>query len=50
MWDWVWIGALYVLGMGFFHWLGGIGSAASAIQRWGHSHGERRRRAFTRRV
>jgi hypothetical protein len=45
MWGWIWVGVLYVLGMGFFHWLGGIGAAANAIQRWGHATGERRRRA-----
>ncbi len=44
MWDWVWIAVLYVLGIGFFRWLGGIGAAADAIQRWGHAHAERGRR------
>ena len=44
MWDWIWIGVLYVLGMGFFHWLGGVGAAANAIQGWGHASAERRRR------
>jgi hypothetical protein len=44
MWGWIGIAVLYVLGMSFFRWLGGIGSAADAIQRWGHSVGERRRR------
>jgi len=48
MWDWIWIGILYVLGMGFFRWLGGIGAAADAIQRWGHATGERRRRTSIR--
>jgi hypothetical protein len=37
MWEWIWIGVLYALGMGFFHWLGGIGSAADAIRRWGRA-------------
>jgi hypothetical protein len=50
MWGWVVILALYVLGMSFFRWLGGIGAAASAIQRWGHSVGERRRQSHTRSV
>ena len=45
MWSWLAIGVLYVLGMGFFRWLGGIGAAADAIRRWGHSSAERRRRA-----
>jgi len=44
MWDWIWIAVLYALGMSFFRWLGGIGAAADAIQRWGHGVGERRRR------
>jgi hypothetical protein len=44
MWGWILIGVLYVLGMGFFHWLGGIGAAADAIRRWGHSSAEQRRR------
>jgi hypothetical protein len=45
MWSWIVIGSLYVLGMSFFHWLGGIGAAADAISRWGHASAERRRRA-----
>ncbi len=45
MWSWIVIGVLYVLGMGFFRWLGGIGAAATALQRWGHATGERRRKA-----
>jgi hypothetical protein len=44
MWSWVVVAVLYVLGMSFFHWLGGIGAAADAIQRWGHAVGERHRR------
>jgi hypothetical protein len=44
MWDWIWIGALYLLGMSVFRWLGGLAAAANAIQRWGHATGERRRR------
>jgi hypothetical protein len=43
MWDWIWIAVLYMLGMSFFRWLGGLGAAASAIQRWGHATAERRR-------
>jgi hypothetical protein len=45
MWDWLLIIVLYVLGMGAFRWLGGVGAAADAIQRWGHTTAERRRRA-----
>jgi hypothetical protein len=37
MWNWIWIAVLYVLGMGFFRWLGGLGSAADAIKRWGRA-------------
>jgi hypothetical protein len=44
MWGWIGIAALYVLGMGFFHWLGGLGAAAEAIQSWGRTTAERRRR------
>jgi hypothetical protein len=45
MWGWILAGVLYVFSIGLFRWLGGIGAAASAIQRWGHATGERRRRA-----
>jgi hypothetical protein len=45
MWGWIWIVVAYVLGMGFFHWLGGIGAAGDAIKSWGAATGERRRRA-----
>jgi hypothetical protein len=44
MWGWIWIVVLYVLGIGFFRWLGGIGAAADAIERWGRVTAERRRR------
>jgi hypothetical protein len=44
VWGWVWIGALYVLAMSFFHWLGGIRAAGDAIKRWGQASGARRRR------
>ena len=49
MWQWLWIVALYLLSIGLFRWLGGIGSAAEAIQRWGHAVGERRRSQLPRR-
>jgi len=44
VWSWIGVALLYVAGMGFFHWLGGLSSAADAIQRWGRASGERRRR------
>jgi hypothetical protein len=44
MLGWIWVIALYVLGMSVFRWLGGLGAAATAIQRWGHATAERRRR------
>jgi hypothetical protein len=44
MWGWIWVVVLYVLGMSFYQWLGGLGAAADAIQRWGHATAERRRR------
>jgi hypothetical protein len=43
MWGWIWIAVMYVLGIGFFRWLGGIGAASDAIQRWGRVTAERRR-------
>jgi hypothetical protein len=45
MWGWIGIAVLYVLGMGFFHWLGGIGAAAEAFRRWGEATAQRRRHA-----
>jgi hypothetical protein len=44
MWGWIWIVGLYVLGMSFYGWLGGLGAAADANQRGGHATAERRRR------
>ena len=44
MWEWILIIVLYMLGIGFFRWLGGVGAAADAIQRWGHATAERRQR------
>jgi hypothetical protein len=45
MFTWIGIGALYLLGIGFFRWLGGIGAAADVIARWGRAAatGTRRR-------
>jgi hypothetical protein len=45
MWGWIGIGVLYAVVMGLFHWSGGIGAAADAIQRWGHASADRRREA-----
>jgi hypothetical protein len=42
--DWIWIVALYVLAIGLFRWLGGIGAAADAIASWGRASAERHRR------
>jgi hypothetical protein len=44
MWEWIAIALLYVLGMGFFQWLGGLGAAAEALERWGRASAERRGR------
>jgi hypothetical protein len=41
--SWIEIVLLYVLGMGLLGWLGGISSAADAIERWGRETAERRR-------
>lgn len=35
--DWIVVCVLYALGMGFFHVLGGLGSAAEAFRRWGEA-------------
>ena len=43
MWGWIWVIVLYVLGIGFFRWLGGVGAAADAIASWGRATAERRR-------
>ena len=42
--SWLVIGALYVLGIGLFRWLGGVGAASDAIASWGRATAERRRR------
>lgn len=44
MWGWIVTGVLYALGIGFLRWLGGLGAAMEAIERWGHASAERRRR------
>jgi hypothetical protein len=47
MWQWIWIVAVYLLSISLFRWLGGIGAAADAIQRWGNTVGARRRRSVS---
>jgi hypothetical protein len=37
MWSWIVIGVLYVLVIGGFRILGGIGSAADALREWGRA-------------
>ena len=44
VWNWIVIGILYLFGIGFFRWLGGIGAAADAIKSWGRVYSDRRRR------
>ncbi len=34
--EWIPYLALYVLGLGIFRVLGGLGAAAGALRRWGH--------------
>ena len=41
-WDWVIVVGAYVVGLGFFHVLGGLGAAAKAIQGWGRATSARR--------
>jgi hypothetical protein len=37
MWSWILIGCLYVLGIGGFRILGGMGSAMDALRDWGRA-------------
>jgi hypothetical protein len=41
--DWILVIALYLVGVGFFHLVGGLSSASEALQRWGASRGARHR-------
>jgi hypothetical protein len=43
MWTWILIASLYLLGMGLFRLLGGLGSAGEAFRRWGESVSHRER-------
>ncbi len=40
--EWVVVAALYLIGMGFFQLVGGVSTAAQAIQRWGRGSSIRR--------
>jgi hypothetical protein len=42
MTGWIIVGALYALGVGLFHVLGGMAAAAEALMRWGQASAERR--------
>ena len=35
MWSWIVVVVLYVLGIGFFHIIGGLGAAAETLKQWG---------------
>ncbi len=35
--NWITVVILYVLGMGFFHLLGGLRAAGEAVRSWGHA-------------
>jgi hypothetical protein len=41
MWNWILIVTLYLLGMGVFRLLGGLGAAGEAFRRWGASASRR---------
>jgi hypothetical protein len=41
---WIAIGVLYVLSIGGFRWLGGIGAAGEALRQWGRSRADARTR------
>jgi hypothetical protein len=40
---WIVAAVLYLIGIGFFRWLGGIGAAAEAFRRWGHASAAKRK-------
>ena len=42
--SWIAVAVLYVLGMGFFHLLGGVSAAGEAFRRWGAAETVRRHR------
>lgn len=41
--DWIIIGVLYVAGIGFFRFIGGLDSASEGLRRWGAAYAEQRR-------
>lgn len=43
MLDWILIGVLYVAGIAFFRFLGGLPAAGDALQKWGNGYAERQR-------
>jgi hypothetical protein len=45
--SWVVVIVLYVIGMGIFHVLGGLGAAAAALEQWGRSRAVRSSRVST---
>lgn len=47
MWDWALILVLYVIGVGFFHLLGGFRAAGQAIETWGRATASRRARRMS---
>jgi hypothetical protein len=44
VWDWTFILVLYVIGLGFFQFLGGFRAAANAIESWGRASSSARAR------
>ena len=46
--SWIVVIALYLLGMGLFHLLGGLGAAGEWFQRWGETSATKRARRFAR--
>jgi len=45
--SWVVIVVLYVVGMGIFHALGGLGAAGDALAQWGRSRAARGARTIS---
>jgi hypothetical protein len=43
MFEWILIAVLYVAGIAFFRFLGGVDSASEGLRRWGSSYAERQR-------
>lgn len=48
--EWILIIGLYALGMGMFHLLGGLDSAAQAFQKWGEATARKRAKRISQRV